>query len=301
MRTLVVLLMVTVMSEWCRAGELLEVNENTKANIGKLLNAGTKPNVHFADQIDGFNSSTLKSGPIVLQDKRTIFISDLQYKGKEQTLSYWAGTSNPNGKKTLISKQPFEGNHSNVDLSMSSLTITLDNVTFIGVGEEDHLLAYVMLVNATGVNISLIREDRKSVSDIPVYTVPKCCPQKQLIYPETGCGEVPQSVDWNVTIFESNVTGLDPDIILDGSQYELNLYHYKPKCDDGQLVAMSHNEIYGLIYNSSLIIKGEGIKAHHQFCVDTSFDSSKRLYETITIVCYSVNEQVSNLYIYLPG
>lgn len=57
------------------------------------------PNYSFDPQIKGFNSTKLTSGPIVLVDKRTLFIPDLQFQNKE-SLEFWAGIGSPNSSSS---------------------------------------------------------------------------------------------------------------------------------------------------------------------------------------------------------
>lgn len=67
-----------------------------------------------------------------------------------------------------------------------------------------------------------------------VFRIPKCCgPNQHLNASSKRCDEAQQPVSLNVTIFESNQTGLDPDIIWNSSDYRLVPYHQFAKCENG--------------------------------------------------------------------
>ena len=60
------------------------------------------------------------------------------------------------------------------------------------------------------------------------------------------------------------------------------------------------DELHGLIYNSSLIIQGNGILSHGEYCVEMIVDDNGER-TTNALYCYPVPVEVSDPNLYLPS
>ncbi|CAG9768216.1 unnamed protein product [Ceutorhynchus assimilis] len=245
----------------------------------------TTPNYSIDPQLPGFEGSKLKSGAIVLADKRTLFIADLRHRHFDGELEFWVGTgSDPfsDTHKQLVYRDGSLANHTNIYVTLPE-NLTLDNITFIEGRFHNESLDYVSLQNVTRNDI---RSYDESSTEINVYRIPKCCLQNQLLNESVGnqCGPTAKPIDLDINIFESNETGLDPDITINSTEYRLIPYIQDLNCSGDYVYRVIVTDRHGLIYNSSMIIEGTAILSHSDFCVDVYAMENSSVY-TVTLQC----------------
>uniref|UniRef100_A0AAR5PDQ8 DM13 domain-containing protein n=1 Tax=Dendroctonus ponderosae TaxID=77166 RepID=A0AAR5PDQ8_DENPD len=255
-------------------------------------------NYDMDPQIEGFNSTNVTSGPIILADKKTLFIPDFRYLGKDDNIEFHALTEDsPYSNSTT--KVPSEYIPQATSLNFYVIlpeVITLDNIKSFQVRLKNQPLDYVIF---DGVNKSAIKEFSTSTMEDSIFRVPKCCAADEYLNDTLRiCSKARFSTDLDMNIFESNETGLDPDISLERAEYKLIPYYQALMCKSNE-VRVAVEDLSGLIYNSSLIIQGYGILTHREYCID-ALVSDNRSSKTITLYCVPKPAQASDLNFYLP-
>ncbi|XP_060519244.1 G-protein coupled receptor Mth-like [Cylas formicarius] len=250
-------------------------------------------------QVHGFNRTKVSSGPIVIIDNKTLFITNLKYNGAEASLKFWAGTDGPN---RFVADADIIANNTNVYVNFPE-DLGVDSIEYLGIGPTAAgIFDYVTFYELERGSVKPHNDSPSSLDEKPIYRIPKCCDHSQVLS-DSECVQWLQPITFNITIYYSNATGLDPDLKLDPSQYQLRPYvDNLSNCFQPDRFILYYlddeKDEYGLIYNSSLIIKGESIKHHGQFCIDQNTEGQTRV-----VVCDELApiEEVSpNPNIYLP-
>lgn len=278
-----------------------QMNENsspepfTNKNISSQ-SISNKRNYDYDPQIRGFNSTKITSGPLVLADKRTLFISNLQYQGSEDVLIFYAGIGSPyNNQKANVAEEYFLVNHTNLYIKLPE-TLSLDVIDFFGVSVKNSqdLLDYVIFEK---INRSAVKDYQEQMEDT-IFRIPKCCQHNEyLTTTAKGCVEADE-INLHINIFESNETGLDPDVRLNASDYKIRPYFQGLLCTQDEFRLEVGDELHGLIYNSSLIIKGSGILSHGEYCIDVINDEGN--VQTNALFCYPKPIETSDPNLYVP-
>ncbi|XP_050301867.1 uncharacterized protein LOC126740058 isoform X2 [Anthonomus grandis grandis] len=251
------------------------LNPEESVDNGSLVT----PSFSLDSQIKGFNSTNLTSGIIVLVDERTLFIADIYQKNvRSINLEFWAGAGdspeNDSSKKLVANKTDLAVS-SNIYITLPT-DLSLDVINYLEVSLNNQSLAYV---NLSEINRTAIPTYNQHNQKDTIYRLPKCCPPDQYInFSTEGCVQAVREVQLNITLFESNHTGLDPNVTVNPSEYQLAPYYQMPNCSRlGEFYRLVETiDIQGIIYNSSLIIEHFGILSHQNFCIDVVIDDYPR-------------------------
>ncbi|KAL1501735.1 hypothetical protein ABEB36_007011 [Hypothenemus hampei] len=234
-------------------------------------------------QVEGFNNSNLISGPIILADLRTLFIADIRYKGPQNKLDFWVGSDiSPynDSEKQLVYSGVFSNFSTNLYLELPE-DYDLSVIKFLQVTAANDDLDYTLF---NKVDKTTIRPYDPINMEDSIFRIPKCCRQNEYFRANSSnCTGSDQQIQLEINIFESNQTGLDPDILKNTSDYRLIPYYQYLNCKENEF-RLEVLELHGLIYNSSLIIQGFGILSHSEYCVE-GFLESDGTTRTVTLTC----------------
>ncbi|XP_018567278.1 uncharacterized protein LOC108907923 isoform X2 [Anoplophora glabripennis] len=268
-----------------------------------------KTNVH---ETEGFNSSNVKSGPVLIIDKKNIFISNLNYISKDNDTYFWAGVGEPSSNGLLVPDEnnttsplrTYEGQ--NIYLQLPDRW-TYDKIDYVAVWSVEaktdlgHILLYKNNSEARNNVPEALGYHKMTKDNKPIYRIPTCCGLNEIYLSETKtCTSVDTDLTIDLAVFDSNETHIDPERLLDNVEFAP--YRYFAQCGKNSVgVIVEKEEVLGFIYNSSLLYyftpDDYGTLHHGSFCI---------LYRNVTehkvVVCTDlpVTEGASISYLYLP-
>lgn len=250
--------------------------------------------IYMDPQIGGFNNTNVTSGPIIAADKRTLFVADFLYTGPSGVLQFWAGEHKSpynDSDKILVYQNNFPDTSTNFYLDLPE-NLTTDNIYYLQITLKNQSVDYVLFET---LEKSGVREYNETHKEDSVYRIPKCCPLGQS-YVESSpvCQKSSTYSPLDIQLFESNETGLDPDLKYNSSNFTLIPYYRNLKCGSNDLM-LEITETNGLIYNSTLIVQGIGILSHREFC--TEILRSENSVVTISLTCLGQEPSEPNLYL----
>ncbi|XP_018567309.1 G-protein coupled receptor Mth-like isoform X2 [Anoplophora glabripennis] len=246
---------------------------NTNISLSEISrNKDARHNVY---ETDGFTDS-VKSGPLLVIDKKNIFIPNLNYDPEDQDTYFWAGAGEPSPSGVLV---PDENNSNSPLKSYQGRNIYLqlpenlsaDKIDYISVWsiERKISLGHVMLYKNPTVRRKIpdaLGYHNRTEDGKTIYRAPFCCEVNE-IYNEGGtCTKVPADLPFNLSVFESNETFVDYESVLEN--VEIVPYKYTLECTEPGYIPLSLNDTYGLVYNSTLYLLNEpGTFSHGSFCI----------------------------------
>ncbi|XP_066148969.1 uncharacterized protein [Euwallacea fornicatus] len=258
------------------------------------------PKVYMDQQIVGFNSTNITSGPVILVDKRIVYITDFRYFGPHgDGLQFWVGEGispyNDTEQYPVSTSMHFTENSLNFYLTLPEKH-GLDSVNYLLLRYQDQPLDYALFGQ---VDRKILKEYDPSNMEDSLYRIPKCCKADEYYSTEQKCAQASTTLDFNIKIFESNETGLDPDVIINSTDYQIIPYYRKLKCASQEVaMVVPGSELHGIIYNKTLIVQGQGIYNHREFCMD-GYNGSQSI-DLLVLVCMQTTESNKELNFYLP-
>lgn len=256
---------------------------NTTSNSTQLttnIKPVTNSNIY---ETEGFTSDIITSGPVLIIDKKTLFISNLNYVSKSSDTFFWTGVGEPSSNGVLV---PDENNSKNPLKSYAAKNIYLQLPENLTTDKIDYIAVWSVKYKTDLGRVILYKENnteaRNSVPDAlgyhnktkdnkEIFRIPFCCGKNEIFSTNTkNCIPVEDELTFDMTVFESNETHIDPDQIL--SNIEFVPYKYFANCKKNFIrVVLDVEEILGFIYNSSLLYyvapNDYGILSHGSFCV----------------------------------
>ncbi|XP_066261879.1 probable G-protein coupled receptor Mth-like 2 [Euwallacea similis] len=281
----------------CVCFKLISAQQNDDSDGGD----SDFPKVYMDQQVSGFNSTNITSGPVILVDKRIVYITDFRYFGPHgDGLQFWVGEGispyNDTEQYPVMTHKDFTEYSSNFYLTLPE-EHGLDSINYLQLRYQDQPLDYVLFGQA---DRKLLKNHDPSNMEDSLYRIPKCCKADEYYDVEQRCASASTILDFNIKIFESNETGLDPDVILNSSDYRIIPYYRKLKCAPQEVVmVIPSTELHGIIYNKTLIVQGQDIYNHREFCVD-GLNSSQSI-DPLVLVCMQTLESSKELNFYLPA
>lgn len=181
------------------------------------------------------------SGPIILINKKTLYIPNFRYDGGSKNVHFWVGNGEPSSDGRMVpdEKGSLEELHvyqgQNLDISLPD-GVTTDNIDYFGVWSKDEgrSLGDVPIKIVRGVPEAPLLKP----SSFPINTtnliLPKCCPLDSVLTLE-GCEERPSVPLFRppFNVYEHNLTHFSNES-LDLKKIIFTPYVFSPKCETGK-------------------------------------------------------------------
>lgn len=110
-----------------------------------------------AYQTTGFNTEYVSSGPILIIDKKTIFIPALNYKAESNDTYFWTGRGVPSANGTLVpdennstdSLREYQGQNIYLQLPHNLTTDLIDYIAVWSIEEKTDLAHIILFENVS--------------------------------------------------------------------------------------------------------------------------------------------------------
>ncbi|KXZ75655.1 uncharacterized protein LOC103314560 isoform X2 [Tribolium castaneum] len=277
----------------------------TQENLGFVLLTKT---VQSSPQTFSFDNDVI-SGPVLLLDKKTLFIPNFRYKGDHKNVRFWVGNgSEPSSDGIALSDEknsseslgPYQGQNVKLHLPES---LSTDNIDYLAVWSIDEAvsLGYVPIKGVSEAPEVEQETKRLSEGNFEVI-VPKCC-SSSAVMTSRGCEEKGRLQIFvpNFNIYEHNATHFRNES-LDLNKVDFKIYDSTMKCPAGKFPLDQSSEEFALLINGSLLIKGaagKGIWSQENFCLDNVVDESNVTQMRIFVCVPEVQIQKAMCYTYI--
>ncbi|XP_017783559.1 PREDICTED: uncharacterized protein LOC108567537 [Nicrophorus vespilloides] len=211
----------------------------------------------------------LKSGPILILDEKTFFVTNLHYDGKGPDAHFWVGngSSGPDQNGILVpnehdSRDTLNSYNGEDVLIRLPEGITVKNIDYFGVWciEYKHNFGYTNLINVD--QITPKKMFLESESGKRVAIMQRCCQEGYVKSPK-GCvfnNVDPQMPDYH----EGNNTIFDDEAI---PHVMYRSYTYQPKCPSGMYYLDPLSEEFRLLTSGELLVEDQLYKKD-KYCFD---------------------------------
>ncbi|RZB40103.1 uncharacterized protein BDFB_008303, partial [Asbolus verrucosus] len=251
--------------------------------------------------------SEVTSGPVVLVNKKTLFIPDLRYKGNHKNVHFWVGNGTeptsaglvvPDEEGSSGNLHPYQGENININLPNG---VTTDNIEYFGVWstEEKLSLGHVILKGIKDVP-EVANLKGKILNNNFILRLPKCCPVYSIVT-INGCQESPsREFKPNFSVYKHNATHFNNQS-LDLNTIDFQPYNFPLECRSGKYPLDETNEESAILQNGSLLVKGaaiSGILTQQHFCVD-NIENEEKMKILVCVPEYKMQEAMFVAYVTL--
>ncbi|XP_063925392.1 uncharacterized protein LOC135139188 isoform X1 [Zophobas morio] len=218
------------------------------------------------------------SGPIILINKKTLYIPNFRYDGGSKNVHFWVGNGEPSSDGRMVpdEKGSLEELHvyqgQNLDISLPD-GVTTDNIEYFGVWSKDEgrSLGHVPIKIVSGVPEAPLLKPFSFPINTTTLILPKCCPLDSVLTLE-GCEERPSVPLFRppFNVYKHNLTHFLNES-LDLKKLIFTPYVFSPKCETGKYPLDEDNDQFAILQNASLLVKGAalaGILSTEEFCLD---------------------------------
>ncbi|XP_018325985.1 G-protein coupled receptor Mth2-like isoform X2 [Agrilus planipennis] len=240
--------------------------------------------------VEGFNNSQeqLSSGPILVLDKKTLYITNLKYNTKIAS-NFWVAY----GKNITVAPneeglyEPFTGyGGENIYITLP-YPLSENAPTYFGIWENKTKRAVASTTIPKNVAVPEAKGyDRNDAEGRRIIRVKKCCPLGEA-FSEQGCQKTTQGFHPAFEILDNNKTHVDDTPLKEGSMNIQPFYSITP-CPKGALIPGVDSFI--LLSNGSLVIPDiKKILTQDEFCIETvymEFENSSMSWTTTAFTCF---------------
>ncbi|CAH1367085.1 unnamed protein product [Tenebrio molitor] len=232
----------------------------------------------YPPQTFGLNNE-VTSGPVVLVDKKTLFVPNFRYSGDRGEVHFWVGNGSdptpegvaiPDETGSLQSLHAYQGESIYLELPND---VSTDSIDYFGVWSADEQVSMgsVPIKGIKGVPEHAKFKARTLLSGVnDTLRLPKCCPIDSILKGD-GCTKTSSPYFRpNIKVFEHNETHFNNES-LDLALIKFEPYVSSPVCQSGKYPLNESNEEFAILANGSLLVKGSGIAAllsQDQYCLE---------------------------------
>ncbi|KAF5279956.1 hypothetical protein FQA39_LY18177 [Lamprigera yunnana] len=264
-------------------------------NFGHTYLKKKAPGGSFGVQLEPFKQLAhgLKSGPIVVVDKKTFFVPNLYYDGKGPDAHFWVGKGTaPSATGILVadengsSKSLSEYTGQNVYITLPH-NITVDDIDYFGMWciKFKHNFGHVLL--SKNVTMPPINGNpRYTYNDDEIIRVKKCCPNGQVLL-EKGCSDDNQPFNLTIAVHVHNNTHIDDNPL---EKIEHVPFVQPIACEHQKYPLDPKEDEFDLLKNGSLIVLNtHQILPMDGYCFETVNlkEKDQDRWITTAILCFS--------------
>ncbi|KAF5279957.1 hypothetical protein FQA39_LY18178 [Lamprigera yunnana] len=257
-----------------------------KHNFGHTFVRKKRPRTSTAVELEPLKELAhgLRSGPVVIVDKKTIFVPNLYYDGEGPDAHFWVGKGDvPTSDGILVANEKGSSNPltaytgQNVYITLP-YNVTSDDIDYFAVWciQFRRNFGHVVLPkNVTSPPIN--GNPRYTYEGAEIVRVKKCCPTNQVLM-QSGCTE--SNRKFNLTVNVQNRIG---DIPIKNVTFVP--FTQKIICKHRTYPLDQREDEFSLLTNGSLAYNQE-LVPQDSYCFETvNLDSQNEYWTTTAIVC----------------
>ncbi|KAF2898125.1 hypothetical protein ILUMI_08049 [Ignelater luminosus] len=241
----------------------------------------------------------LRSGPIIIVDKKTFFIPNLHYDGKGPDAHFWVGKGKePSSSGILVPDEKGSRNTisaytgQNIYIRLPD-DLTIDQFDYFGVWciQYKHNFGHVVIPKNLEMPNATNHDPDKTEENKKIVRVQKCCPLNQVLT-VSGCADENQRFEPTIDVHDHNSTHLDDVPITKGDiMFEPFVNHIH--CEHKQYPLIPNDDQFALLRNGSLmVLDTHKLLTQDEYCMETiDFgDESGSDWLTTAIICFGSGE-----------